>query len=134
MKQLVIKCLDGTTIYVQPKSFILSDKFESPQYHTLWNNSDQSTLRPRESGGVRKSKAKEGVDKIFVEFKDIGAQIKSFSSSIVKSFQEIEEEFRPNKVKAEFGINFEGSANVVIAESTVGCSLKITLEWEADSK
>jgi hypothetical protein len=40
---------------------------------------------------------------------------------------------RPHEITVEFGLTLSGEAGAVIAKTTSGCHLKVTLHWEQDN-
>lgn len=55
--------------------------------------------------------------------------IKSYCSSLIKAFESLEGDKKPNKITAEFGLKLSGDCKVYIVNTSGEASLKISAEW-----
>jgi nucleotidyltransferase/DNA polymerase involved in DNA repair len=72
----------------------------------------------------------ESLGKTVHSFEKISDTIRAYCASLVKTFQGINQELAPNRIKAEFGLKLSGEGNVYVVKSAAEASLRITAEWQ----
>jgi len=56
--------------------------------------------------------------------------IKPYSETIIRTFQSLSDEVRPDSASAEFGLSFVGEGNVFLAKASAEASIRVTLKWQ----
>ena len=100
-----VKC-DEVNVWIEPEGEIVSGK------------------------RTQKVSVSESMKKTMISFEKISDTIKAYCTSLVKTFKEIDIEYAPDKIKAEFGLKISAEGNVFVVKSAAEGSINITAEWE----
>jgi hypothetical protein len=98
-------------------------------------SSSQLLIEPSEASGVKtvavfKWKKEDLAKKSEEAMNKAINTIQNMAKRVDSAIESIDENNRPNNVKVEFGIKFDGELDVIIAKAGVEATVVVTLSWD----
>lgn len=82
--------------------------------------------------GISKINTKALVGQNLHTAEEISNTIRAYSSKLIQSFRELQNEHPPKRVVAEFGLSLTPNGEVFIVNNNNNAGLKVTVEWAMD--